>query len=134
MIDAPEAWDPTPTKFKTPYEFLISSWRAAGDVPRDITELAPTLNAMGQKAFSPPSPKGWPEETESWTAPDAIVKRMSWAQAFAGIATADRDPSVLANDALGARLQPNTAAMISRAESRPEGLALLLMSPEFQRR
>ncbi len=134
LIDAPEAWDPTPTKFKTPYEFLISSWRAAGDVPRDITELAPTLNAMGQKAFSPPSPKGWPEETESWAAPDAIVKRMSWAQAFAALATADRDPSVLANDALGARLQPNTAAMISRAESRPEGLALLLMSPEFQRR
>ena len=133
-IDAPESWDPTPAKFKTPSEFLISSWRAAGGAPRDITVLAPTLNAMGQKPFSPPSPKGWPEETDAWAAPDAIVKRMSWAQSFAGAVIADRDPNLLAKDALGQRLRPATAAMIARAESRSEGLALLLMSPEFQRR
>ena len=33
-----------------------------------------------------------------------------------------------------ARLTPDTAKAIARAESRPEGFALLLMSPEFQRR
>lgn len=134
LIDAPEAWEPTPAKFKTPYEFLISSWRAAGGSPRDIAVLAPTLNAMGQKPFAPPSPKGWPEDTGTWAAPDAIVKRMSWAQAFASAAIADRDPSLIARDALGQRLRPATATMIARAESRSEGLALLLMSPEFQRR
>lgn len=134
LVEAPEAWDPTPAKFKTPYEFLISSWRAAGGAPRDITVLAPTLNAMGQRAFSAPSPKGWPEDTAAWAAPDAIVKRMVWAQAFAAAAVQDRDPRGLAAEALGARLTPAAATAIARAETRAEGLALLLMSPEFQRR
>lgn len=134
LVDAPEAWDPTPAKFKTPYEFLISSWRAAGGAPRDVTVIAPTLNAMGQKPFSPPSPKGWPEDTETWAAPDAIVKRMTWAQKFSALAVGGRDPKALAEDALGKRLRPATATMIARSESRPEGFALLLMSPEFQRR
>lgn len=134
LIASPEAWDPTPAKFKTPYEFLISSWRAAGGSPRDVTVLAPTLNAMGQKAFSAPSPKGWPEDTGTWAAPDAIVKRMTWAQRFSALAVGSRDPKVLAADALGPRLRPATATMIARAESRPEAFALLLMSPEFQRR
>ncbi len=134
LVDAPESWATTQAKFKTPYEFLISSWRAAGGAPRDITVLAPTLNAMGQRAFSAPSPKGWPEDTASWAAPDAIVKRMAWAQAFAAAASADRDPQELAAEALGARLSAPTATAIARSETRAEGLALLLMSPEFQRR
>ena len=28
LIDSPEAWEPTPAKFKTPYEFLVSSYRS----------------------------------------------------------------------------------------------------------
>lgn len=134
LVTAPEAWAPEPAKFKTPYEFMISSWRAAGGAPRDIGRLAPVLNAMGQKAFSPPSPEGWPEETAAWATPAAIVQRMSWAQAFSQAVVRDRDPGGLASEALGARLSPATATAIARAESRPEGFALLLMSPEFQRR
>jgi uncharacterized protein (DUF1800 family) len=134
LIAAPEAWAPRPAKFKTPYEFLVSSWRAAGSAPRDIAGLAQTLNGMGQRPFSAPSPKGWPEETGAWAAPDAIVKRMQWAQGFAELAIGDRNPSELAAQALGACLTPAAAKAIARAESRSEGFALLLMSPEFQRR
>ncbi len=53
---------------------------------------------------------------------------------FAARATAERDPGDLAAQALGGRLRPQTATAIARAESRAEGFALLLMSPEFQRR
>ncbi len=134
LVASPEAWTPTATKFKTPYEFMVSSWRAAGITPSDLTTIAPTLNAMGQKAFSPPSPKGWPEEAQVWCAPDAVIKRMGWSEAFAQAATADRDPMMLAQNALGDRLGPLSAKAISRAETRPEGLSILLMSPEFQRR
>lgn len=134
LINSPEAWDPTPAKFKTPYEFMISSWRAAGIVPSDLTKIAPTLGAMGQKPFSAPSPKGWPEEAQVWCAPDAVVKRMGWSEAFAQATTNDRDPMMLAQNALGDRLTPLAAKAISRAETRPEGLSILLMSPEFQRR
>ena len=134
LISAPEAWDPAPAKFKTPYEFIVSSFRAAGGQPQAFQQFGPILTALGQKPFSAPSPKGWPEDAESWAAPDAVVKRMQFAQAFSNGAVRDRDPKVLAADALGERLTPDTAKAIARAESRQEGFALLLMSPEFQRR
>jgi len=134
LIAAPEAWVPTPAKFKTPYEFIVSSYRAAGAHPENFGKVAPILTALGQKPFSAPSPKGWPEDAQSWAAPDAIVKRMQFAQAFSAAAVRDRDPKALAADALGARLTPDTAKAVARAESRAEGFALLLMSPEFQRR
>ena len=56
------------------------------------------------------------------------------AAAFGSPAAMALAPNLLAKEALGQRLRPATAAMIARAESRSEGLALLLMSPEFQRR
>ncbi|MFL5295473.1 MAG: DUF1800 family protein [Phenylobacterium sp.] len=134
LIDAPEAWNPTPTKFKTPYEFIVSSFRAAGAQPQGFQQIGPILTSLGQKPFSAPSPKGWPEDAQSWAAPDAIVKRVQFAQAFSQNAIGERDPKALAASALGERLGPETAKAIARAESRPEGFALLLMSPEFQRR
>ena len=134
LVSAPEAWSPDAVKFKTPYEFLVSSWRAAAIAPDDVTQVAPILTAMGQKPFSAPSPKGWAEEAEVWCAPDAVIKRMAWAQSLAAQALNGRDPVQLAHDALGARLTPLVATAISRAETREEGLAILLMSPEFQRR
>ncbi len=134
LIASPEAWDPPARKFKTPYEFLVSSWRAADYVPSEVATVAPILNAMGQKPFSAPSPKGWPEDAQVWCAPDAVIKRMVWSETFAARATSGRDPSVLATSALGARLTRVAGMTIARAETRPEGLSILLMSPEFQRR
>jgi uncharacterized protein (DUF1800 family) len=134
LISAPEAWDPAPRKLKTPYEFLISSWRAIGGQPGAIEHLAPPLLAMGQRAFSPPSPKGWSDEAITWAAPDAIIKRMAWAEGFSAVVAADIDPGLIAAGALGARLGDPVRKAVARAESRQEALSILLMSPEFQRR
>jgi uncharacterized protein (DUF1800 family) len=134
LVDAPEGWAAPAVKLKTPYEYVVSSYRAAGVSPTGFDKIGPILTALGQKPFSAPSPKGWPDDAASWAAPDAIVKRMQYAQAFSQAAVRDRDPKALAQEALGERLGPETATAIARAESRAEGLALLLMSPEFQRR
>ncbi len=135
LIDSPEAWSPAQDKFKTPYEFIVSAYRAADLPPRTLKDVAPTLTNLGQKPFSAPSPKGWAEDSGDWAAPDAIVKRMSWSEAFAQqTAPLMGDPMQLAQAALGARLSPPVATAISRAESRPEAFSILLMSPEFQRR
>jgi uncharacterized protein (DUF1800 family) len=133
LVDAPEAWDPTARKFKTPYEFMVSGYRAIGGAPRRAGELQ-VLTTLGQKPFTPPSPKGWDEEAGAWSAPDAIIKRMAWSQAFAQQSAPRLQPVQVAQEALGARLTPACATIIARAESRPEALAVLLMSPEFQRR
>ncbi|MDB5454422.1 MAG: hypothetical protein JWP92_7, partial [Caulobacter sp.] len=134
LVAAPEAWDPTPAKFKTPYEFAVSTWRVIGAQPSAIERLAPILTGLGQKPFSAPSPKGWAEEAGEWCAPDALVKRMQWSQGFAAVVADQLDPNLTAQAALGARLTPAAATAISRAETRREAFALLLMSPEFQRR
>ncbi len=134
LITAPETWAPLPAKFKTPYEFMVSSWRAAGTSPGEIARVAPVMASMGMRTFAAPSPKGWPDDTASWAAPDGIIKRMAWSETFSTQAVGERDPLTLAQNALGARLTPLAAKTISRAETRAEGLSILLMSPEFQRR
>lgn len=134
LVQAPEAWAPEAAKFKTPYEFLASSWRATGQGPVDLAALGPSLSAMGQRPFSAPSPKGWPEDAGAWCAPDGVVKRMAWAEGYSAVAIGEQDPVRLAQASLGPSLTPLTARTISRAESRAEGLSILLMSPEFQRR
>lgn len=134
LIASPAAWDPAPAKFKTPYEFILSGYRMIGTQPAAIQHISNPLNMMGQRAFSPPSPKGWPDEAAFWAPPDALIKRMTWAERFAAVAAPSVDPKALAQGTLGDRLTAPVATAIARAESRREALALLLMSPEFQRR
>jgi uncharacterized protein (DUF1800 family) len=134
LVEAPESWAPAEDKFKTPYEFIVSAYRAVGAEPDDIRKIAPVLTSLGQKPFSAPSPKGWPEETGDWAAPDAVIKRLEYAKAFGAKAGPLVDPVAIADGALGPRLGERSRLAIARAESRPEAVALLLMSPEFQRR
>ena len=136
LIDSPEAWTPTATKFKTPYEFLVSTWRVSGLTP-DLdkpAKFAGSMTVLGQRPFSAPSPKGWADDAAEWASPDGLVKRMAWAETAGRVMATNLDPVQSAQSALGARLSPQSAAAIARAETRPEAFAILLMSPEFQRR
>ena len=133
LVEAPEAWSPAAAKFKRPYEFVVSSYRAVGAEPDEIGKIAPVLTGLGQKPFSAPSPKGWPEQAAEWAAPDAVIKRLEYAKAFAAKAGPLVDPVAVADSALGPRLGERSRLAIRRAEDRSEALALLLMCPEFQR-
>jgi len=134
LVEAPEAWEPAATKFKTPYEFLISSWRLIGAQPSAYERITVPLIGLGQRGFSPPSPKGWSDMAGEWCSPDGLIKRLQWSQAFAAVVADRLDPNQAAVAALGARLTAPTAQAVARAETRSEAVALLLMSPEFQRR
>lgn len=136
LIDAPESWAPQAAKFKRPYEFLISSYRAAGVTPSKVEpDLIQALTVLGERPLSAPQPNGWSEQASDWAAPDAIVKRLTWASRFAASRTpGNAVPVEIADAALGARLTKPTRTAIARAETRPEAITLLLMSPEFQRR
>lgn len=133
LIAAPEAWAPEPTKFKTPYEFAISTHRALGTAPQRVQALQQPLLEMGQPPFSPPSPEGWPDTAADWAGPDAVIKRLDWARKV-GARTGQTDPVTTAASALGPRIGDRTRQTVARAESRAEGMTLFLMSPEFQRR
>jgi uncharacterized protein (DUF1800 family) len=136
LIDSPEAWRPEAAKLKSPYEFVVSAWRVAGVAP-DLDQpqrFVGSMNALDQRPFSPPSPKGWPDSAAEWAAPDQIIKRIAWAEQAANAMAGTLDPVEAARQALGARLSPDAATAIARAETRREAFAVLLMSPEFQRR
>jgi uncharacterized protein (DUF1800 family) len=133
LIAAPDAWDPAPAKVKTPYEFIVSAHRAFGTEPQRVQPLRQALIALGQPPQSAPSPEGWLDTAADWAGPDALVKRLDWSRAAAGMVQA-ADPNALAAAALGPRLGERTRMAVARAESRPEAVTLFLMSPEFQRR
>jgi uncharacterized protein (DUF1800 family) len=134
LIESPEAWDPAPRKFKTPSDFVISGWRALGYSPGDAQDIIRPLDNLSQRPLIAPSPKGWPEEAATWAAPGELVKRIDTAQEIVAMARVQREPRQVADDALGPMLSPAVADAMAKAESRPQALAILLMSPEFQRR
>jgi uncharacterized protein (DUF1800 family) len=121
-------------KFKTPEEFLISSLRAVGAPAPNPRQLYAGYVALGQAPFSAPSPAGWPDHAEAWASPDAVLKRLDFAVAVSARVGRNARPRERALEVLGAGLSDATAQAIARAETPEQGLTLLLMSPEFQRR
>jgi uncharacterized protein (DUF1800 family) len=134
LVESPEAWDPTPAKFKTPYEYTLSTWRLIGAEPSAIERLAPILTGLGQKPFSPPPPRAGPRTPRPGPRPTAWSSGCSGPRASPPWSPTAPIPTPWPSTALGARLTPPVAKAVSRAETRKEAFALLVMSPEFQRR
>lgn len=136
LVTAPECWAGAQAKFKSPWEWLVSALRAL-DV-RDgraatAVRSALALRELGQPVWRPGSPAGWPDTAARWAAPDALLRRVEVASRLAASA-GNADPRHVAARVLPGVLSTATAAAIAGAESPAEGLALLLVSPEFLRR
>lgn len=134
VVTAPSAFAPAFTKFKTPEEFLISSLRAVDAPAPNPRQLYAGYLALGQAPFSAPSPQGWPDRAEDWASPDAVLKRLDFATSLAARVGRAARPRERAPEIVGDRLSQATQQAIARAETPEQGLTLLLMSPEFQRR
>jgi uncharacterized protein (DUF1800 family) len=134
LIDSPEAWAPQPLKFKTPWEWSVSALRAVGQTELEPVMAATMLKQLGESTWQPGSPAGWDDIAASWAAPEALMRRVEIAQRIADRAGSSVDARALAEKVLPGSLGDSTRTAIARAESPQEGLALLLVSPEFLRR
>ena len=134
ILNSPEAWAPQPLKFKTPWEWSVSALRALDQRELDPQVAGALMNQLGQPVWKPGSPAGFDDIAASWAAPEALVRRVEVAQRLAQRASSNVDPRALAEKVLPGALGEQTRAAIGRAESPAEGLALLLVSPEFVRR
>jgi uncharacterized protein (DUF1800 family) len=134
LIEAPEAWDADMRKFKTPEDFVFSTLRSLGISPQKPEEVVRTFELLGQRQYTPGSPAGWPDTSKSWDGSDALMRRVLWASRVADRYEQGLDPADLAVSCLGGYARPETVAALRRASSASQGVALLLMSPEFQRR
>ncbi len=136
LVAAPEAWETTPAKLKSPEEHVLSSLRMLRVEPALLQRGAPDagIAALGQRLQAAPSPAGWPDRADEWLGPDAMWKRVEWTTRLAERTGRQVDARALARNSLGPLLHADTALQIERAADGPQALALLLLAPEFQRR
>jgi uncharacterized protein (DUF1800 family) len=134
LIEAPEAWDADMHKFKTPEDFVFSTLRAFDVAPRAPEEVVRSFELLGQRQYTPGSPAGWADTAKNWDGSDALMHRVLWASRVAERFEKGANPLDLAAASLGAYVRAETLTALRRAASASQALALLLMSPEFQRR
>lgn len=134
LVEAPEAWAEAPAKFKTPWEWAVSAGRAVGAETFPAANVLGFVTQLGQPIWRPGSPAGFDDIAASWAGPDAVMRRVEAAERFAGRARGEQDARAMAASLFGDGLSEGTASAIARAESPAQGVALLLVSPEFMRR
>jgi uncharacterized protein (DUF1800 family) len=135
LVASPLAWQPAQAKFKSPWEWGISSLRALGKREIAATQAINLMNQLGQPVWRSGSPAGYADLASAWAAPDALIRRVETAQRLAQQAGNTVDARALAPRVLpGDALSEATAGAIARADSGGTALALLLVAPEFLRR
>ena len=148
LLEHPAAWRPQRVKIKQPFDFIMSSIRALGVRGaqlsalklKDIREgLASPMALMGQSWERPAGPDGWPEAGAYWITPQGLAARIQWAMTiplalFERVEGALPDPRKLSRAALGSHGDAAVEFAASAAETRWEGVGLVLASPGFQRR
>lgn len=134
LIASPEPWAPAPLKFKTPWEWTISALRGLGRGQIGQLQMAGVQSQLGQPVWKPGSPAGWDDIAASWAAPDALLRRVEYAQRLAAPVGDTVDARALGPKLIPASLSTATAGQVARAESPGGALALLLVSPDFLRR
>jgi uncharacterized protein (DUF1800 family) len=134
LVASQQAWQPAGAKFKSPWEWSISSLRALGRRALPPARAASLMTQLGQPVWRPGSPAGYNDVATAWAAPDALMRRVEVAQHLAQEAGDAVDARSLAPRVLPGTLSEATAGAVARAESAGTALALLLVSPEFLRR
>ncbi|MGY3033436.1 uncharacterized protein (DUF1800 family) [Bradyrhizobium sp. USDA 4354] len=134
LVDSDEAWRAPLAKMRSPYDFLVASGRLLARVPEDPGAYLNNLNLLGQPLWSPPGPNGFPDTNAAWAAPEGIKLRLDIAAQIGARLGNNIDPLDLLEFAAADAASSETRRTIERAESRQQALALLLMSPEMQRR
>lgn len=133
VVNMDESWQQPLAKLKNPYEFMLSALRLTGVEPT-AQQCVSGLEALNFRAFNAPSPAGLDDTASAWASPDAIMKRIEWGHKLAQRLPSGIAPLQLAALGLGNGLTAGTKQAIERAASGTDGIALLLASPEFQRR
>jgi uncharacterized protein (DUF1800 family) len=131
-------------KAKQPFDIVATSLRATGLTGSDITQVTPRdilrfvvnpMRRMGQTWEIPTGPDGWPEDEAHWITPQGLAARIQWAMAV-GVVPGLKlpDPRAFLDDALGPLSTERLQFAVGAAESKSDGIGLVLASPNFQRR
>jgi uncharacterized protein (DUF1800 family) len=132
LIRADEFWSRSAwqAKFKTPYQYLLSSMRAL-DLPlANPQPLQQALAQAGQPLYGAATPDGYKNTAAAWRNPEALTQRVQ-------LATTLGQRSGVTPDRLGTTLGASVSEPTRRTlATEPAGqqVALLLASPDFMKR
>jgi uncharacterized protein (DUF1800 family) len=160
LFRSPEFWDVKyyGTKFKTPYQYVISSVRSTGTELNNVKPLNDFLKQQGMPLYGCPTPNGYQNTQEAWLNPDSMTRRLNYVTNLAqgklpisaSITTAPQSPLPVQNNlssamrisvvdpvqlavTLGNNFSTQTQQAI--ANSNPDiRAALILGSPEFMKK
>ncbi|OFW04860.1 MAG: hypothetical protein A3H96_10655 [Acidobacteria bacterium RIFCSPLOWO2_02_FULL_67_36] len=134
-------------KVKTPFEFVASAIRATGAESGDGLPLVQALRDLGMPVYQCQPPIGYADRADAWVNTGALLARMNFSVALAsGRLRAGRQgpPTVVTNleaaeravvdGALAGDLSASTRATVAKAGDPAQKVALILGSPEFQKR
>ena len=144
-------------KVKTPFEFIVSARRAFGLDADTTTATVQAVTRLGQPTYGRAEPDGWPDEAASWINSGTLLNRVMLAADIAAAKapftdveywrgwknlrglSAEAQADAVIGAFLGGVASPATRAALLEAtgsgeERLAEILAVVLGSPEFQRR
>jgi uncharacterized protein (DUF1800 family) len=139
VVQDPNAWKPHAAKMRSPVEYTtaamrVLAWPHAGDRDQQVRGVMAATRMMGEFPFTAPSPKGWPDNSAAWSGPDALLNRIEWAKELGDRMPQGLDAIAIAEAGIGPLLSAGTRSAMRAASSPGEAVALLVASPEFQRR
>ncbi len=134
LIDLEEVWENAIPKVKTHYELVIATFRATGRTRPRAQEVMEPLHLFGQVPFTAPSPAGWSDRSADWIGPEALMQRIEWLRGLASGLPATLYPETVLRNTIGPVAQQATRDWIDQAPSGDRAIAMILASPEFQRR
>lgn len=133
LITAEESWSAPRAKLRPPQEYVIASLRAL-DTPIQPQRFLQTLRVLGQPLWQPPGPNGFSDLASVWATPEGLNNRLDLAYQLSERLAERTDPRLFAEERLKGLISETTRRSVALAETRPQGLALVLLSPEFMRR
>lgn len=144
LAEAPELRDCFRQKLRQPFDYVVAALRGCGFSHADIMALEERafrnlllggMFVMGQKWGSPRGPDGWPEDASAWATAQGLAGRIDWAMRMLPKLRPDLpDPRAFMQAALGDSASDALRWAVPKAETPAEGLAVILASPDFNRR
>ena len=149
IVTSPEFLDDSYRRAKTknPFEFVVSAVRATGLDISNAMPLVQSLRDLGMPIYGAQPPTGYADKADAWVNTGALLGRMNFAvaltsgrmRALGPIApatppTAEEARRALFSVALADDVSASTAATVAKATTPAQTVALILGSPEFQKR
>jgi uncharacterized protein (DUF1800 family) len=135
LIADDAAWRAPVAKVRNPWELTVAAYRAFARSPSDAGPALGALDLLGMPLWQPGGPNGFSDDSvAAWASPEGMKTRVELAGRFATQIKDAPPPPALLEDVIGPTASKATRDTVARAESREQAYALLILSPEFQRR